>query len=153
MPLHPLKIGIWVAVSRRRIFGSIFFNYTINGERYRTNILEPFINQLDDQELRHGFFQQDSATAHTARHTIQYLEQYFPERLISKGLWPSRSPDLTPLDFYLFPYLKNTVHQQQINNLEELQNRITELIAQVQPETLSNVFDNLTRRVQLCLRE
>lgn len=32
--LHPLKIGVWVALSRRRIIGPYFFNDTINAERY-----------------------------------------------------------------------------------------------------------------------
>jgi hypothetical protein len=27
--LHPIKIGVWVAISRRRIIGPIFFNETI----------------------------------------------------------------------------------------------------------------------------
>jgi hypothetical protein len=34
-PLHPQKIGIWIAVSRRRLIGPIFFNNTINGQRCR----------------------------------------------------------------------------------------------------------------------
>lgn len=28
--LHPLKIGVWVAISRRRIIDPIFFDETIN---------------------------------------------------------------------------------------------------------------------------
>jgi hypothetical protein len=30
VPLHPLKIGVWVEMSRRRIIGPIFFHETIN---------------------------------------------------------------------------------------------------------------------------
>jgi hypothetical protein len=104
VPLHPLKIGEWVAMSRRRINGPIFFHETIiNAERYRRLLINPFLNQLDDIELTNSYYQQDSATAHTARATINYLEECFPVRLISSGLWPSKSP---PLDFFLFPYLK-----------------------------------------------
>jgi hypothetical protein len=36
--LHPIKIGVWVAISRRRIIGPIFFNETITAEIYRNNI-------------------------------------------------------------------------------------------------------------------
>jgi hypothetical protein len=102
VPLHPLKIGVWVAMSRRRIIGPIFFHETINAERYRRLLVDPFLNQLGDIELTNGYYQQDSATAHTARATINYLEEFFPGRLISSGLWASRSPDMTLLDLFLF---------------------------------------------------
>lgn len=105
-PLHPLKVGVWVAMSRRRIIGPIFFYDTINAERYQTLLLQPFIDQLHDDELTGGYFQQDSATAHTAHTSIQFLEQFFPGRLISRGIWPSRSPDLTPLDFFFISSFK-----------------------------------------------
>src|SRR5579872_6567962 len=38
-PLHAQKIGVWLAVSRRRIIGPIFFDFTVNAERYRNNFL------------------------------------------------------------------------------------------------------------------
>lgn len=109
---HPQKNGVWVAMSRRRIVGPIFFNETINAERYRRIILDPFIEQLHDDELTNGYFQQDGATAHTANATLDYLKQYFDNRIISRNRWPARSPDLRPLDFHLFGFLKKYGLQQ-----------------------------------------
>ena len=83
-----------------RIVGSIFFNEIINADRYCSIILTPFLNDLRADEQRDAFFQQDGATPHTARQSMTMLHQVFGERLISKGLWPPRSPDLTPLDFF-----------------------------------------------------
>jgi hypothetical protein len=68
--LHPVKVGVWVAMSRQRIIGPCFFDFTINSERYINHILEPFINQLDDQELQNEYFQQDSATVLIYIHLI-----------------------------------------------------------------------------------
>lgn len=149
--LHPLKIGVWVAMSRRRIIGPIIFHQTINAERYRELILNPFINQLEGNEILHGHFQQDGATAHTAGVTLRYLEQVFPERLISRGLWPARSPDLTPLDFFLFGHLKNKIYRNRLHNIQELQAAIEHEINNINVETLHNIFENLKRRVQTCL--
>jgi hypothetical protein len=41
---------------------------------------------------------------------MAYLESVFPGRLISKILWPPRSPDLSPPDFFLWGHLKDTVY-------------------------------------------
>jgi len=56
------------------------------------------------------FFQQDGAPAHNAIIAIRrHLDQIFPNRWIGTFgviLWPARSPDLTPLDLFLWGYLK-----------------------------------------------
>jgi hypothetical protein len=44
VPLHPVEIGIWLAVSRRRIIRPIFFHETINGQLYREQLLAPFLD-------------------------------------------------------------------------------------------------------------
>ena len=57
------------------------------------------------------WFQQDGATAHTAGKTMDMLRMNCPLRVISifgDIPWPSRSPDLSPLDFFLYRYLKKT---------------------------------------------
>ena len=99
-PLHSQKIGVWCAMSRRRIIGPLFFTETINSERYLDLIIDPFLAQLNRQEKQAGFFQQDGATAHTSRLSINRLREVFGERLISRNIWPPRSPDLTPPDFF-----------------------------------------------------
>ncbi|KAJ3646271.1 hypothetical protein Zmor_023865 [Zophobas morio] len=64
-PMTEQKVGVWAAISQRRIIGPIFFDGNINAARYRDEILSVFLNQLDDEELVYGYFQQDGATAHT----------------------------------------------------------------------------------------
>ena len=77
---------MWIAVSRRRLIGPIFFYDTLNALRYREKILEVFIQQLHDDELGGGYFQQNGATAHTAYEPLNYyLRQFFDDRIISKG--------------------------------------------------------------------
>ena len=52
---------------------------------------------------------QDSTTAHTV-HASMELHCIFDRRIISKNLWPPRSLNLTPCDFYLCGTLKNKVY-------------------------------------------
>jgi hypothetical protein len=45
----------------------VFFNETINCERYVQVILGQFFSELTQEERLYGWFQQDSATALTGR--------------------------------------------------------------------------------------
>lgn len=150
-PLHPLKVGVWIAMSRRRIVGPIFFDDTVNAERYRA-MLQVFIDQLHEDELQEGFFQHDNATAHTAAATVTFIQQYFDDRMIGRNLWPPRSPDLTPLDYFLFGYLKNVVHRNRLHTLEELRAAIEDAVSSIGEQELRAVYENMKKRVDMCLQ-
>jgi hypothetical protein len=36
-----------------------------------------FVDQLDDDELRNGYFQQDGATCHTSNESMTEIESFF----------------------------------------------------------------------------
>ena len=86
---------------RRRILGPIFFEETIKTAAYM-EIFNTFVNQLDDEKLSIVYFQQDGATSHTSHASMAEIQSFFGDRVISKGLWPPRSPDLTPPDYLLW---------------------------------------------------
>jgi hypothetical protein len=48
--------------------------------------INTFVNQLNDEELQHGFFQKDGATCHTSNDSTAEAESFFDDRIISKGL-------------------------------------------------------------------
>ncbi|GFU54668.1 hypothetical protein TNCV_2161361 [Trichonephila clavipes] len=73
-----------------------------------TNFFIPELNNHDVQEL---WFQQDSATCHTARATIDLLKDTFGDRLVSRFRpvnWPLRSCDLTPISRLVPKYYKDS---------------------------------------------
>ncbi|GFT57795.1 hypothetical protein TNCV_4865461 [Trichonephila clavipes] len=59
-------------------------NVTVNGDRYRAMITNFFIPELNNQDVQELWFQQDGATCHTARATIDLLKDTFGDRLISR---------------------------------------------------------------------
>ena len=118
------KIGVWCAINGYRIIGPIFYDGTINAERYRNNIPAPFFEQLTDNECRSEYFQQDSATTHTADQSLDFIAEIFENRIISRGLWPAPSPDLTAWDFYLWGNLKNKVYKTNPHTLYKLKQNI-----------------------------
>ena len=93
-----MKIGVWCAISGERIIGPIFFRNIADSRTYVNDILTPFFGELTDRERHFAFFQQDSATAHTADILMREIERMFLDRIINGDLWPARSPDMTPCD-------------------------------------------------------
>lgn len=107
---YPKKTTVWCALWSQGVIGPFFFEndnefaVTVNGHRYREMIKNFFWPQLDSLDIGSDFwFQQDGATSHTAEETMTILQDRFPGHVISRGgdiNWPSRSCDLTPLDFF-----------------------------------------------------
>ncbi|GFX43364.1 transposable element Tcb2 transposase [Trichonephila clavipes] len=112
-----------------------------------TNFFIPELNNHDVQEL---WFQQDGATCHTARATIDLLKDTFGDRLISRFgpvNWPPRSCDLTPLDYFLWGYVKSLVYADKPQTLDHLEDNIHGVIADIRPQMLEKVIENWTSRL------
>ena len=109
------------------------------------------MDQLDDDELRNGYFQQDGATCHTSNESLTEIESFFDDRIISEALWPPRSPDLSPPNFFLWGALKGKAYANKPRTIQELENNIRREIAAVSEDILQATFANTKHRVQLCL--
>ncbi|GFW60768.1 transposable element Tcb1 transposase [Trichonephila clavipes] len=112
-----------------------------------TNFFFPELNNHDVQEL---WFQQDGATCHTARATIDLLKDTLGDRLISRFgpvNWPARSCDLTPLDYFLWGYVKSLVYADKPQTLDHLEDNIRRVIADIRPQMLEKVIENWTSRL------
>ncbi|GFY36242.1 uncharacterized protein TNCV_4846141 [Trichonephila clavipes] len=128
--LHPEKLTVWCALWAGGIIGPYFFK-----------------NDEGHNEL---WFQQDGATCHTARATIDLLKDTFGDRLISRFgpvNWPPRSCDLTPLDYFLWGYVKSLVHADKPQTLDHLEDNIRRVIADIRPQMLEKVIENWTSRL------
>ena len=158
-PLHSPKVTVWCAISSSGIIGPWFCEenevaVTVNSHRY-VNMLQDFVfPRLDELDLEDIWFQQDGATAHTARASMAVLREHFPERLISiRGdlEWPARSPDLNPCDFFLWGFLKSRVYVNRPRTLQDLKTNIQEEIANITPAMLARVMTNARNRFTQCV--
>ncbi|GFV72010.1 uncharacterized protein TNCV_2459431 [Trichonephila clavipes] len=97
------------------------------------------ISKADIHQKNELWFQQDGATCHTARATIDLLKDTFGDRLISRFgpvNWPPRSSDLTPLDYFLWGYVKSLVYADKPQTLDPLEDNIRRVIADIRPQML-----------------
>ncbi|CAB3238242.1 unnamed protein product [Arctia plantaginis] len=159
-PLHPLKVTAWCAVHAGGVIGPFFFENaagqttTVDGARYRAMLTEFFLLQLNELGLEDMWFQQDGATAHTARATTDILKTAFPGRLISRFgdlHWPARSPDLTVPDFFLWGFLKSRVYVNKPETLEALKDNIRHECKNLSPEVLAEVMKNAIKRARIAI--
>ncbi|GFV50831.1 putative transposable element [Trichonephila clavipes] len=114
-------------------------NVTVNGDRYRAMITNFFIPELNNYDVQELWFQQDGATCHTARATIDLLKDRFGDHLVSRFEpvnWPPRSCDLTPLDYFLWGYVKSLVYADKPQTLDHLEDNIRRVIADIRPQML-----------------
>ncbi|GFT63934.1 uncharacterized protein TNCV_2314171 [Trichonephila clavipes] len=106
-----------------------------------------FIPELNNHDVQEPWFQQDGATCHTARATIDLLKDTFGDLLISRFgpvNWPPRSCDLTPLDYFLWRYVKSLVYADKPQTLDHLEDNIRRVIADIWPQMLEKVIENWT---------
>ncbi|GFW13800.1 uncharacterized protein TNCV_1670161 [Trichonephila clavipes] len=86
----------------------------------------------------------------TARATIDLLKDTFGDRLISRFgpvNCPPRSCDLTPLDYFLWGYVKSLVYTDKPQTLDHLKDNIRRVIADKRPQMLGKVIENWTSRL------
>ncbi|GFV10024.1 DUF4817 domain-containing protein [Trichonephila clavipes] len=139
-PLHPEKLTVWCAL------------WAVNGDRYRAMITNFFIPELNNHDVQELWFQQDGATCHTARATIDLLKDTFGDRLISRFgpvNWPPRSCDLTPLDYFLWSYVKSLVYAYRPQTLDHLEDNIRRVIADIRPQMLEKSHRKLDVQIGL----
>ncbi|GFX16970.1 DUF4817 domain-containing protein [Trichonephila clavipes] len=121
-----------------------------NPQMYVETPLHPEKLTVCNHDVQELWFQQDGATCHTARTTIDLLKDTLGDRLTSRFgpvNWPLRSCDLTPLDYFLWGYVKSLVYADKSQTLDHLEDNIRRVIADIRPQMLEKVIENWTSRL------
>lgn len=159
--MHPQRCNVWCGLWAGGIIGPYFFeddngaSVTTNGERYR-EMLEMFVwSEIEGMDVSDIWFQQDGARPHTSDETIGVLRAQFGPRVISARTdvpWPPRSCDLTPLDYFLWGYVKDKVYANAPATIPELKREIRRVIGGIGEPLIESVIENLGKRIIACKR-
>lgn len=158
-PQTKFSINVWCGILGNQVIGPFFFNGTLNSRRYLDFLENNLPELLEDVPLAviaNLYFQQDGAPPHNAGIVLQYLRQKWDNKVIATNgpvLWPARSPDLTPLDFFLWGYLKNEVYKDIPGNERILRRRIENVFQSIDGRILGNVETNFIKRVRKCVSQ
>lgn len=148
---------VWAGIYAGGIIGPFFITGKLNGPKYLRMLKEqvlPLIRR--NMLLNGGYWMQDGAPPHFAKEIRDFLDQTYPGRWIGRSgpiLWPPRSPDMTPCDFFLWAHIKRQVYARRPETLDELRLYITEAFDRLDVETCERVCVSVSDRFIKCLEK
>jgi len=154
------SVNVWAGIVDDYLIGPYLLPERLTGPIYRRFLEEVLPELLENVPLnvRHQmWFQHDGAPTHFAVQVREDLAQRFGHRWIARGgavSWPPRSPDLTPLDFFLWGHVKSLVYETPVETEQDLIGRITAAFEIIQNEyqIFSQVRRNHARRLNRCIQ-
>ncbi|GBO19818.1 hypothetical protein AVEN_269298-1 [Araneus ventricosus] len=141
---------------KKELIGPVFCEGTLTGQRYLEllqDVITDFVENLPLHQIRNVWFQYYGAPAHKISNVKQYLMEAIQNPVIGYGgfvEWPSRSPDLTPLDFFLWGHIKGQVFCYPSATIAG-SSTTTDACASVTPTMLHNVQREIQSIVQMCM--
>jgi hypothetical protein len=152
--------NVWGGIIGDLLIGPFFLPPTLNGNYYRYFLEFKLPGLLEDVTLdvrRIMFFMHDGAPAHFSLVAREHLNNIFPNRWIGRSgpvRWPARSPDLNPLDFFLWGHLKSIVYSTPVQDVQDLKQRIINGFEKIRlsPGIFERVRNSIKRRYDVCVQ-
>ena len=134
---------MWAAISNDRKIDLVHVLSNLAAVRYRGEILQPDRYLMHVIDRQRELFQQDNARPHTARVTMDYLEQ----NNINVLPWPSKSPDLNPIE-HLWNQLDKRVRQRQPppQTLDQLRQMLQQEWRTIPRNNVRNLIESMPRK-------
>ena len=153
------SVSIWCGIIDDLLIGPHIFERRLTGEIYENFLRHELPRLLRDVPVHtkeRMILQQDGAPPHSSRQVKEYLDTAFPEKWIGRGgphQWPARSPDLTPLDFFLWGHMKSLVYKEKPESRDDLILRIMDAAEQIRIDKpmLKRVTTSVLDRARKCI--
>jgi len=131
---------VWWGVSYQEVTPLHFCEKGVKtgAQVYQEDVLQGVVKPLNMTVFsgQNCVFQEDSAPAHKAKMTWEWLRRNVPA-FISAEVWPSGSPDLNPQSYNLRVVLEAVACRKRHNNLDSLKRSLLKAAAENPLETVS----------------
>ena len=119
-----------------------------NSSYFITNVLDILNEKRNDiwsqSQNKQIWLHLDNSMVHNSRACSQKIEQIGFKR----APHPPYSPDIAPSDYYLFGYLKGQLKGLKFNDLDELKEKVIEILTKISRDVKKRVFDHWIERCQ-----
>lgn len=146
------SLMVWGAISKRGKLPLVFIDQgaKINAQYYKTEVLEKVL--LPNVQSMYGSeyfcFQQDGAPSHTARVVQEWCTQNLAD-FLPKNEWPPNSPDLNPLDYFVWSYMLSELNKYKITGLSKFKYVIQKIWQEMPMEAVRAACDGFEKRLKL----
>ena len=150
--LFPRGVMVWGGITSKSKTPLVFIdqNVRIDAKFYQDEILRKVLVPWK-QKNPNMILQQDWAPAHGAETTIAYLEENFPG-FLNKNQWPSRSPDLNPIDFSVWGLLEEKLKNKNITKVEQLRRELEQAWSEIGEDYLRRTVVSVKTRLKACIK-
>lgn len=152
------SFNVWAGIYNGKVIGPVFLDRNLTGDIYHDEILESvvscFVDDLPIAQRLSLWYQHDGAPPHCVRRVVNSLHGLFGDKWIGRFgpvPWPARSPDLTPMDFYLWGRIKEEVYKDEPRSPHDLQEKITAFCRSLPRREVLKATRDVVRRAQLCI--
>lgn len=125
----------------------------INAEFYTDQLLPQLVQDCRTLLNDEFVFQQDGAPAHTSQQAQDWLQQQCPE-FIRKDEWPPNSPDLNPLDYFVWSAMLQSYARRfpKPTTVAELKTVLQDIWTNLPQQSIDNAVSSFRKRVKACIQ-
>ena len=97
--------------------------------------------KIEEEDISNIWFQQDGATCHKTKATLNVLRLVFEDRR-ADVIWTPRNCNLTQLGYYLWGAVKDKCYADKPETIDALKDNLREAISEIQLHKVDNVLKN-----------
>lgn len=156
---HRFSVNMWSGILNGELIGPFELPSRLNAEAYNNflkNDLPLLLEEVNLELRRTMVIQNDGAPCHYATQVRNYLNETYPNRWIGRNgpiRWPPRSPDLNPIDFFIWGYYKEITYARECSSEQELRSKIDEAghVIKSNRDAFRQLKEFFLRRCRLCI--
>ena len=142
------SIMVWGCFSYNGVGKLHFIDGTMDRFQYKRILVENLEASREMLDLMDDFtFQQDN----DPKHKSQYVQDFFEENAIKLLEWPSKLPDLNPIE-HLWDYLKREVKKQTPRSRSDLRAKIESMWYAIPKEYYQKLIDSMPKGIEAVVR-
>jgi transposase len=135
------SVMVWGGISKNGITALMEVPKKCNSKKYCDLLEEGLIPYYDDGDI----FQQDGASCHTSKETMKFLK----ENGIETVSWPSKSPDLSPIE-NVWGWMVKDIYfgKSAYKNVDELKQTVFDSWKRIPDELIDKLIESMPNRMK-----
>ncbi len=157
---HNYSINVWCGIFGQHLIGPVFLPLNLKGDEYLTFLrdsLSSNLHYIPPERRKCMWYMHDGAPPHSCQLVQNYLNKHFSNRWIGPGgsvAWPPYSPDLNPIDFYVWDKIKSSIDNvKKINSVGDYENQFYDAFNAFRSDArhFDAIAAHLDLRISMCI--